>query len=378
MARRKVEAEPEAEAPAASEIEKTLADIRKTHGKACVGERVQIANHFSTGIFPLDFALGGGYAEGYVAMLVGAESSGKTTNAYRAIASWQRKCRETGCPSNRAVFVDVEGSYDSMHAERVGVDTSLLEKIVPPHGQAACDIYLAVVESKEVGIVVLDTVAACAPEKVLINSLSDETRSELPRLMTTFAMCLTTALARERQRDHIVTPILINQLRVMQGVMYGDNTGFPGGNYINKHLPTSTVMFRKNKKTEAKDSLGFDVADGYDHTFQIRKSKHFPELIRGGEYFVVASPDSATGVPIAGIDEAPTLRAFSQKFGFIEGRFKLPAIFGDEQFAKLSDIEIRLTDDATLRYKLSRLIIAAQRKRLGMPELPPDGYLITK
>src|SRR5579871_3755448 len=72
--------------------------IKKTHGGTILMRasdfKVEERPRIPTGIFPLDYALGGGFPAGLVSTVYGNKSSGKTTTYLKAIRNAQHMCSE--------------------------------------------------------------------------------------------------------------------------------------------------------------------------------------------------------------------------------------------------------------------------------------------
>jgi recombination protein RecA len=101
-----------------NESDKVLAALKKTFGEHIgkIGNHKLQVPRIATGIFQFDLATGGGFPCGRLSILYGAESSGKTTMCYLAMAYVQTVL------GMKAVIVDVEGTFDSYWAETCGVN----------------------------------------------------------------------------------------------------------------------------------------------------------------------------------------------------------------------------------------------------------------
>lgn len=169
----------------------------------------------------------GGLPHGRIIEFSGAEHSGKTTTALLAIAAEQRLH-----PDKKCVFVDAEGTYDSIWARKLGVDNSRLIKITPENmtAEECLQIIEDIAGSGEAGIIVLDSIPALVPQQEDVKSLSEYTMGGVSKPLTVFS--------RKMQRKLIKYPdtifIAINQLR--------DNISGYGA-------PTTTVGGRMWKAT---------------------------------------------------------------------------------------------------------------------------------
>lgn len=176
---------------------------------------------FSTGSIGLDIALGtNGLPFGRVVEVFGPESSGKTTLALHAIASVQKLGKQ-------ALFIDAEHALDSQYAQQLGVDLQNLIISQPSSGEEALDIAEMVARSGEVGLIVIDSVAALTPRAELEGEMGDNHMGLQARLMGQALRKLTSAAYQSN-----TCLLFINQLRQKIGVTFGSNETTPGGNAL--------------------------------------------------------------------------------------------------------------------------------------------------
>ena len=120
-------------------LENALRNIEKAHGKGAImrlGEAKANMNIevISTGILPLDIALGvGGIPRGRIIEVFGPESSGKTTVALHMIAEAQKA-------GGIAAFIDAEHALDPEYARKLGVNIEDLLVSQPDTGEQALEI----------------------------------------------------------------------------------------------------------------------------------------------------------------------------------------------------------------------------------------------
>jgi len=171
----------------------------------------------STGSLMFDIALGGGLPKGRIIEFFGAESSGKTLCASKAIAEVQKE-------GGLAALIDAEHAFDPTFAAKLGVNTDELIVSQPEHMQEAFTIIDALIDSGAVDIIVLDSVAALVPKEELEGEVGKQSVGLVARYMSQFLRRIT-GKANEKK----CTVIMINQIRDAIGVMYGDPTTTPGG-----------------------------------------------------------------------------------------------------------------------------------------------------
>ena len=186
-----------------------------------------------SGSLKLNRALGiGGWPKGRIVEIYGPESSGKTTLALLAIAECQKQ-------NGIAAFVDVEHALDINYANTLGVNIDELLISQPSSAEQALEIVDFLVKQSASDIIVLDSVAALAPQKELEGEMGDAHVGLQARLMSQ-ALRKLTGLAAQNN----ILIIFINQIRHKIGVMYGNPETTSGGNAL-KFYASVRVDVRK-------------------------------------------------------------------------------------------------------------------------------------
>ncbi len=207
-------------------IEAARLQIEKQFGKGSIMKLGD--NRDTTGIetinsgsIILDEALGlGGYPKGRIIEIYGPESSGKTTLALHAIAEAQKA-------GGVAAFIDAEHALDPVYARNLGVDTDALWVSQPDNGEQALEIAEALVRSKAVDIIVVDSVAALTPQAEIEGDMGDSHVGLQARLMSQALRKLTGIISKSS-----TVLVFINQIRMKIGVMFGNPETTTGGNAL--------------------------------------------------------------------------------------------------------------------------------------------------
>jgi recombination protein RecA len=204
-------------------LDLALSQIEKQFGKGSImklgakGAIVPISV-ISTGAISFDAALGtGGFPRGRVVEIFGPESSGKTTIALQVIAEAQKA-------GGMAAFVDAEHALDPAYARKLGVDVDNLLVSQPDYGEQALEITEALVSSKAIDILVVDSVAALVPKAELDGEMGDSHMGLQARLMSQALRKLTGTVSKSG-----CCLIFINQIREKIGVMFGNPETTTGG-----------------------------------------------------------------------------------------------------------------------------------------------------
>lgn len=204
-------------------LKNALKQIEKDYGKGAIMRLGDAAANMnveviSTGILPLDIALGvGGIPRGRIIEIYGPESSGKTTVTLHMIAEAQRQ-------GGVAAFIDAEHALDPVYARNLGVDIDNLLVSQPDTGEQALEIVEALVRSGAIDIIVVDSVAALVPKAEIEGDMGDAHVGLLARLMSQAMRKLTGIISKSR-----TTAIFINQIREKVGTMYGNPETTTGG-----------------------------------------------------------------------------------------------------------------------------------------------------
>lgn len=203
-------------------LDATIKEINKKHGDGALmrlGDRdTPEMPVIPSGNITLDLALGvGGFPRGRIVEAYGPESSGKTTVALHACAAAQKQ-------GLKVAFIDAEHALDPTYAGNIGVDLDELLISQPDSGEQALDIAVQLTRSGEVGLIIIDSVAALTPQAELAGDIGDSHVGLQARMMSQ-ALRVLTAVAEKTG----TTLFFINQLREKIGVMFGSPETTPGG-----------------------------------------------------------------------------------------------------------------------------------------------------
>lgn len=350
-----------------NELATVMKEVSKRYGTAVMktGREIEQPIRIPTGIFILDFCLLGGVPASRGTMLIGKKHSGKTTISLMIAANAQRLF-----PDQKVVIVDIEGTFDATWATKLGVDVDALIVVHPETGEAACDIVDALVRTKEVAVIVIDSVAALAPVKEIESSAEDAHVGLQARMMGGLLRKTTAGMIAERSRGHLVTPIYINQYRAKIGGFsgYGEPLTVPGGMALGFANTVEIVV--KNKENAGKNEQGIDVMAFNEHAFKIDKNKCNGGL-RTGEFRLIRTFDEDTGLDEGAIDDAATMLAFAKKFGAYEGAGSAWTLsFWDEEhkFRGVNDAVSTLYQDGDMYQKLRDYLIWEHARSMKMPD----------
>jgi len=202
----------------------------------------------STGSLGLDVALGiGGLPKGRVVEIYGPESSGKTTLAIHVIAEAQKK-------GGICAFIDAEHAFDSVYAQKLGVDIDNLLISQPDYGEQALEIADRLILSGALDVVVIDSVAALVPKGELEGEMGDSKMGLQARLMSQALRKLTATISKTNS-----CCIFINQLREKIGVMFGNPETTTGGNALKFYASVRLDIRRQAQIKDGDEVVGNHV-----------------------------------------------------------------------------------------------------------------------
>jgi recombination protein RecA len=234
-------------------LKSALASIEKEYGIGSIqkmdSNNVVQTPSISTGCLELDLALGiGGFPRGRIVEIYGPESSGKTTVCQHVIANAQ-------AAGGKCAFVDTEHALDPVYLKNTGVDLSGLFISQPDCGEDALNIAQTLIESNELDVVVVDSVAALVPRAEIEGQMGDSHVGLQARLMSQALRKLTGAVAKSN-----TCLVFTNQIREKIGVMFGNPETTAGGNALKFYASIRIDIRRRKAIKDGEKILGNEVA----------------------------------------------------------------------------------------------------------------------
>ncbi len=251
-------------------IEQVMKELNKAYGIGsviCGNEKETFTEVISTGSLGLDIALGiGGLPKdgGKIIEMYGWESAGKSTLAQTIIANFQKA-------GVKCLLVDGEDSLDDVYAKSLGIDLEKLYLIQLDEfaGEGAYDKMEKMIETGEIGLVVIDSYNALQPLKIVQGEMGEASMGLHARMLGKAVMKSNTLASK-----HGTLFIFLGQLREKIGVMFGSPETTQGGNALKFY---SHVRLRVSRSTTKENSvMNGDEKLGNRTSVKVEKNKLAP------------------------------------------------------------------------------------------------------
>ena len=336
-----------------TELEEIHNSIKASRGEeiAVLGRRKLNYPRIPTGIFAMDLALAGGFLSSRGHMVYGERSAGKSTTSLRAAVNAQAIY-----PDSVIGYMDVEGTFDPSYFEKLGGDMERLYHVEPESGEHAVDIGDALCRTKEISVLITDSIAMLVPMKEIESSAEDAMMGVHARMIGAYLRRITNAMIHERHRGHRITAIHLNQFRMKIGLVFGDPRSLPGG----KALEFSTSQQVEIKNKELQNSAGQVVRN--EHEFKITKDKTGGRF-KTGKFFVVREPKENNGYPEGTIIQAGSILEMASQIGLSPDKKELIG-FGKERGKDAW--QERFVKDPELLFRVQEKVIGAYRDLWGI------------
>lgn len=198
----------------------------------------------SSGRPDLDAALGGGYGVGKIIEIIAESGCGKTGLVLECV-------REVQAEGGNVAFIDMEHALNPEYCEQVGVIVDDLFISQPTDAEQCVQIVRALIDTREIDLIVVDSVAAMTPRAEL-DGESGETKMGLHARIMGQMMRMITGPASTVG----CTIIFINQLR-QTITMYGPPTTTPGGKALKFYATQRLEIKNKGQIKEGDAVIGF-------------------------------------------------------------------------------------------------------------------------
>lgn len=350
-------------------LSSVVSKIQKESGEKSIVYARMIPNcrRLPTGIFEFDLATGGGFPRGRYSILFGPESSCKTNIVYKAIASAQR----LPPPCNKAVLVDLEGTFDPAFAALFGVDLDELIVVKPSYGEQAVDMIDALIRADDVAFLAVDSIAVLIAAKELEGSVEKADVGTSALLIKRLANKVAVALSEEGKIGHDPALVFINQTRFKIGVMFGNPETMPGGQTIKFN---SSLTIRVSGKNLTEKAISSEVHAFKEVSATIRKSK--VGVVQNAFDFNMCMMEH-DGMFVGDTDSFGAVKGYLQSLGHLTKNAKNGWDLLGKNYSTLKIIEDTYRGEDSFALELQSLVIKSQSLKMVQTmnddEVPPNG-----
>lgn len=360
-----------------------------------------IVPRVSSGVFGVDLRTNGGLPLRRVVMIYGPKSGGKTTMYLRGMAEAQKLCAnccqpgefedgvielpdlETGevrevetqvitsCPCGKprdflAFWMDAEGVWDVDWAIRNGVWAEKVILMRPAYGEQGYDMATAMINSGEIDLIVLDSIAAMTPRAEFEASMEQSLQGPAARMNNRFLRKIVGGMNMcFQQRGHTPGLWLVNQYREKIGVLFGSPEVLPGGK--GQGFATSLeIECRPGKVNKDEDS-----GETLDAAFKYNVKKSKVGVAHGsGEYkLCMADTDIFS---LGDVLDHEEVIQFGVDMGFVDKPNNTMYGFNGEKFRGKGQIVLHLAEHPG-EYEFLKQQILAQRLGYRLEEGDEQG-----
>ena len=257
-------------------LDKTILAINKKFGENTIGRLGKMptiqAERVSSGSPYLDWCIGGGWPLGKVIELYGPFSSGKSLVALRTVAEAQKK-------GLKCVYLDSENAFEPNFAKKIGINVDDLVISQVSSGEDTFDMMDMILDSGDVSLIVVDSVASLVPAYEEENEMGKQTIGLHARLMSKALRKITGKASRNK-----TLILFINQIREKVGA-YGNPETTTGGRALGFYSSLRVEVRRGELIQENKKPIGQQVK------FKVSKSKVSPPFRDGYFIFYYYDPE---------------------------------------------------------------------------------------
>ena len=231
------------------------------------GEFDNVTDYVKTGVYVIDYLLGKGFPVGKVSEIYGQPSSGKTAIAMHVL-------KTTVDRGGIAFMIDSEAAFGFDMAKKIGLDVTQIGYTTPNTLEGIWrQIELIIAKVKEVAsdrlvTIVVDSIAAASSENEIANDITKAEMGERARINSKGIRKVTVDI-----KDNNICLLLLNQVRVNIGQMFGDKDAIPGGNAIEF---VASIKLRANKSKAIEHPTEKKVPIGQITKLKVTKNKVAP------------------------------------------------------------------------------------------------------
>lgn len=334
-----------------------------------------------SGILPVDYATGGGIVPLWqTGCLWGAEKSGKTSLAGDTIKNAQNLCwrcfnhKELCSCSQGSLLLkcalgNVENTLDTLWYRNIGVDIDNLAIIEGESGEEFADIFKAILQADDLGLLVVDSLAALSPSAEIEASSEDAFYAKQAQLIGRMIRITTQQLIREKHREHPCAILYINQMRADLRAGPRGNPEKQSGGFQMKHafsvlLRVSKMALTENDKRRYGIEKTTALTPVVRHAFSIITNKVLI-LANSGQFVRAKATLPQYNLKYGQVDDLPTVIEYAKRCGIISKKTKGQGWnYFDKSADTLSKIETVLRKKPVEKLRVNNQIIDCAKQAI--------------
>lgn len=190
----------------------------------------------------LNYMTYGGIPVGRIAEFYGTDGSGKTTTAIDLAGQTQKMF-----PDKKVLFVDIEHTFDSCWATKLGLNCDDIIYLDPDSmgAEEVFNLMVELIDTGEISLCILDSIGAMVSMQANEKQIGERTYGGVSMALTEFSKKITPVLCRTQ-----TTFIGINQARDDMNSPYGGTTTTGGRCW--RHACSTRLEFRKGNYIDEK------------------------------------------------------------------------------------------------------------------------------
>ena len=227
-----------------SELDNIIKDLNKKMkvGAISLGVDFQEVQKIPFSSCRLNYMTYGGIPVGRIVEFYGSDGSGKTTTAIDVAGQAQKMF-----PDKKVLFVDIEHTFDSYWATKLGLNCNDIIYLDPDSmgAEEVFNMMIELIDSGEISLCILDSIGAMVSMQANEKQIGERTYGGVSMALTEFSKKITPVLARTNG-----TLIGINQARDDMNSPYGGTTTTGGRCW--RHACSTRLEFRKGNYIDDK------------------------------------------------------------------------------------------------------------------------------
>lgn len=318
------------------------------------GDLVQVPR-ISTGIFELDYAIGGGFPRGRMSEIFGPEAAGKTNLVLGGIREAQ--ILE---PDMKQAFLDAEGTWDPLWAAAWGIDVSRVYVIRPDFAEQTSDAMQMLITADDLNFIALDSLGAMSPKGEVEEDTTKQHYGGAAKPIKRMTQKTVVELNRRRNLG-IPAPavVWINQTRAnFDAGLYGNPEKTTGGNSP-KFAYSLRLRAYSSNIIDTKVSKTLPVMK--EVSILVKKYK-VPVTALAVKYKIAVQPYK--DLKIGEVDSWHTIENILKSQGVLTQTKKGWSMYGEE-YKVLKDIRAKFRENTDFKQAIMQGIVGAAVSESG-------------